>query len=387
MQTLESFAPRGLCSPATPQPPPPPPTPAARAVGRQASAPALTVASTADLMKRHLRRKANVKLVDGRDEVARLLRRLADSDELAALLSAAAAAHAPLGGGADARGSNDDGGAARAAEGARAQLVAVEDYFAHASAQLDGYGLSVEGTERWETRLAIARRGADGGGLHFSPDELADAARAHARLDCISDFVAASRQLAAKGAEVRAVASALAYAGTDAEAKLGRLADVMSRVGGALGDLFGDGPSYVRSRERWLAAGLPAAHLDAAARTLARDVLVIPWYAAGLALDEVTRADKEPARSRPFRLARALKLVRRARELCAETRQEAHARPGAAAAGSAAFEGADGGAAEQAAWPAELTAKEAELADAEKRLEHIVGAGLAAEHDELDEAV
>jgi len=258
-------------------------------------------------------------------------------------------------------------------------LRAADSYYAETVALLDEVGL--DGSERWETRLAIPKRAMNGGGLHFQPEELEVAAEAHFAFELISEFVSASRQLQAKMGEVHSVSASMAFAATDADAKLTRLSDVLGRVGATLDELFGT--KYGAQKQRWLAAGLPVEALDSTARVLARDVLSVPWYAASVALEEFARADKEAARAlRPLKLARALNIVRRARLLCAETREAR--RPSSRTDADAR---AGGGSSEPSLWPAELAGKEAELAQAEARLVAEAGSAVLATHDELDDAV
>jgi hypothetical protein len=125
------------------------------------------VLTAAEVMRRHLSRKANAKIVEQRDE---LLGALAD------VLSA--------------------------------EWESVEDALAAYDAlsrRMDGLGVPVEG-ECWSERLVIQKKG---GGQHFDPAELALAGRAHARAAALCEYTARARQLRQRSAQLRALHAAL----------------------------------------------------------------------------------------------------------------------------------------------------------------------------------
>ncbi|KAG8470476.1 hypothetical protein KFE25_008897 [Diacronema lutheri] len=152
-------------APAPPRPPPPPPPPPPSGPPDATGRP--QVLTAAELMKRHLARKASVKLVEQRDEILR-----ACADILAAEWGTPAEAHAAY------------------------------DELSH---RMDALGLAVE-EGAWGSRLQIAKKG---GGSHFDAEQLALATRAHDRASALCDFTARSRQLQQRAAHLRALHAAL----------------------------------------------------------------------------------------------------------------------------------------------------------------------------------
>ena len=237
-------------APPPPAPPPPPkpstPAPAAVAVTPTAAAPAPSEASAPtappaaakpaaptvvpfeEMVRRQLRRKANVVLVERREEVLELLGRLQHTTWSREQLWPTPRVEATLLVLADEGGDDGDGDGGGGDGGAVARLrlrlrgvgvrsdpesadasVQVLEWWDEASRQMEELCLPLEGEkeETWAERLAIPKKG---GGTHYTADEVALAGRAYARVAALYDYARLSRQLVDAAAQLRRIDAALA---------------------------------------------------------------------------------------------------------------------------------------------------------------------------------
>lgn len=231
------------CAPLPPPMPPKPPKPPPAAPAAKPAAPM----SFEEMVKRQLRKKANVVLVERKQEVLQLIRSLREED-----FEPAHPARAPrivlrltaVGGGGGGGGSHDCGtidgaggdggssgcnvsgcgvggggvcGAGGSGSGVRASLSVIpHDFSGEVVRWFAGIGknledlclpLECEKEETWADRLAIASKG---GGLHYSELERKEAAEAYGRVGVLYEYTSMASQLADKAAACRSIEGILA---------------------------------------------------------------------------------------------------------------------------------------------------------------------------------
>ena len=235
------------------QPPPPPPPPVPKPVPAVADASTKPAAPMTfeEMVKRQLRKKANVVLVERKEEVLELLRSL--REEIFDASDASRAPHIALVIGA--RG-NGDGAWAKLEVvpfNAAAEVVA---WFASVGKKLEELCLPLEceKEETWADRLAIPKRG---GGLHYSDDERQAAAEAYERIGVLYEYTLMASQLADKAENCQRIAGVLAAQSSLTTAKvLERFAQLQKQSIAQAAHYAGAANSL---RKRFAAARLPPA--------------------------------------------------------------------------------------------------------------------------------
>jgi hypothetical protein len=249
-------------------PPPPPPPPSAGAAPK----PKAQVTSAADAMKMALQRKANVKLVDRKEEVLSLVERTARV------------------------------GGSSVAE-AVAELHAIEKL-------ADELGLPLTGDE-WGERLAIKKKG---GGFHFDDEVRAAAAAAYVRVGVLHSCVTWHEQLSTRATSISSAVGAMRGGKSLSKPKmLERCTELLSTCAKTLRDLFTDAAfkTALREMER---LGMPQ-ELNADADALRSSLVELAIFAAELCRAEVGGLRNEKKLTQKFRAPQTLAILRAAQKL------------------------------------------------------------------------
>jgi len=255
----------------------------------------------AELMKRHLRKKANLKLVEAREDL------------LAAMESLAAAQWG--------------------------DVETALDAYDTLARQMDDLGLPVEG-EAWAERLVISKKG---GGSHFNDEDLALASRAHARASALYDFAIRARQLRQRAANVTALSAALeANPSLSRDKRIARLHEAVHAAVKLYRETLEAGAADADQR-RFDEAGIPGALQPFGDQLLA----ALPALAHGayaIAADELSSLRREAPSSQRFRASRVATIARQALavhiDLCAQLEHLKHATPDAVSQEQAELENA-----------------------------------------------
>jgi chemotaxis protein histidine kinase CheA len=249
-------------------PPPPPPPPSTGTAPK----PKAQVTSAADAMKMALQRKANVKLVDRKEEVLSLVERTARV------------------------------GGSSVAE-AVAELHAIEKL-------ADELGLPLTGDE-WGERLAIKKKG---GGFHFDDEVRAAAAAAYVRVGVLHSCVTWHEQLSTRATSISSAVGAMRGGKSLSKPKmLERCTELLSTCAKTLRDLFTDAAfkTALREMER---LGMPQ-ELNADADALRSSLVELAIFAAELCRAEVGGLRNEKKLTQKFRAPQTLAVLRAAQKL------------------------------------------------------------------------
>ncbi|KAL1496047.1 hypothetical protein AB1Y20_014676 [Prymnesium parvum] len=278
------------------------PTHSLAAAAAEPAAP--SVVSFEEGVRRQLRKKANVVIVERREEVLELIRQVRTRTFASPPSPHVSLSLSPRGAAVSARLSVEPADAS-------APVVA---WFSEVCRQLEALHLPLECEkgETWGARLAIPRKG---GGTHFSAEEQAEADAAYARVGVLYEYVSASTQLASKAEQLRRLSeerlalcarSALAVQShLSSHKRLERFAQVQSQ---ALALASRVAATAAELRPRAAAARLPDS-LGASLRLLRRSLAAMWRDVAALAAREYEGWRGEAAAKRRFRTPQCHKLL------------------------------------------------------------------------------
>lgn len=241
------------------------------------------VLSAADAMKLALRRKANAKLVERREQVLGLISR-------AAVLAPTSVAEAV---------------------GALKELDDASDEL----------GLPLTG-EAWGERLLIKKKG---GGHHFDEATLASASAAYTRASTLQTTCSWHTQIEGRGTAIASAVGAFrGKGGAASKAKMiERSNELLTQACKTVHDIFSDA-TFRPTLETLARLGLPQTLSDDADE-LRRASLVLAEFGHEIAISEVTGFRAEKALTQRFRAPQTLAVLSAAHELL--TRVDAAARP------------------------------------------------------------
>lgn len=274
-------------------------------------------------MKMAIQRKANVKIVNQKEAVLDLIRRV-----LAAELGSV--------------------------DGSVRTLRELEK-------DADELGLPLTGDE-WGERLQIKKKG---GGMHFDDDARATAASAFARATVLHSAVTWHEQLAGRASAIRSAVGAFrTKGGTGASMSkgkvIGRLTELGQQLSKTIADIFGD-PAFKHTVSEMRRLGVPEA-LDADAAAARTSALQLAELGHEIAISELAGFRAEKKLTQKFRAPQTLAVMLVADQLLRDV--DSASRPSAAV-------------------PAALLA---ELAEGIEEVRPLVGSG-EEEDDELDDEI